>query len=155
METSASINGLPKINSLMAKTFYIQPKIINDYTMIFPSKANKKICLDNEGFFLLEPRTNFLKKGTVFKFKVRFKGGVNNVCLLDGNQFFFFKKIERDIFEGEKKIENDNVSICCLRKGGVYTEVFRFKIIKEKSVDSSKFMMNIIKKHNNRNNLII
>ena len=48
---------LPKLN----KTLYDQPKIISDYMKIFPSKKNKKICYDNEGFVLIEPKTIYLK----------------------------------------------------------------------------------------------
>jgi hypothetical protein len=62
--------NLPKLN----KTLYNQPKIISDYMKVFPSRKNKKICYDNEGFHLIEPKTNFLKKGATVKFKIKMKG---------------------------------------------------------------------------------
>ena len=53
------------------------------------------------------------------------------------------KKTEKDIYEGEKNIKTDNVSICCLRGRNIFTEVYRFKSIKEKSVDSKLFMIKL------------
>ena len=37
------------------------------------------------------------------------------------------KKIEENVFSGQKEIKNDNVSICCIKNKNVFTEVFRFK----------------------------
>ena len=101
-------------------------KIISDYKKIFPSKTLKRVCYDNEGFYLIEPRTSYLKKGVVTKFKVRIKGATQ-VSLLDGNRWVHLKKVEDGIYEGQTIINNDNVSICCLRGKHVFTEVFKFK----------------------------
>ena len=131
---------LPKLN----KTLYNQPKIISDYLKVFPSRKNKKICYDNEGFHLIEPKTSFLKKGATVKFKIRMKG-VGSIAILDGNQLFYLKKTERNVYEGEKEVKTDNVCICCVRGKNVLTEVFRFKELKEKSVDSKLFFIKIKK----------
>ena len=122
-----------------------QPKIVTDYLNIFPSKYNKKICYDDEGFHLIEPRYAYLKKGTSVKFKIRISG-TSSVAILDGNKWFYLKKCEKNVYEGEKEIQTDNVCICCLRGKNVYTELYRFKPLKEKSVDSKMFMFKIKKK---------
>jgi hypothetical protein len=118
---------LPKLN----KTLNNQPKIISDYMKIFPSRKNKKICYDNEGFHLIEPKTHFLKKGATVKFKIKMKG-VGSIAILDGNQLFYLKKTERNVYEGEKEVNTDNVCICCVRGKNVLTEVFRFKEVKRR-----------------------
>ena len=134
---------LPKLNKTINNNY--QPRIITDYLKIFPTKKNKKICYDNEGFNLIEPKTNYLKKGTIVKFKIRMKSAAS-IAILDGNKLFYLKKTERNIYEGEKEIKTDNVCICCLRGKNVLTEVFRFKQFKEKSVDSKMFLIKIKKR---------
>ena len=64
------------------------------------------------------------------KFRIKLKGA-HSVFLLDGNKWTPLKKTEDHIFEGEKEIKTDNVSICCLKNKNVFTEVFRFKIKKK------------------------
>ena len=135
---------LPKLNKTITNNFY-QPRIITDYMKVFPTKKNKKICYDNEGFNLIEPKTNYLKKGSMVKFKVRMKNATN-IAILDGNKLHHLKKTERNIYEGEKEIKSDNISICCLRGKNIFTEVFRFKPLKEKSVDSKMFLIKIKKR---------
>ena len=132
---------LPKLTNKNTQDIY-QPKIINDYNNFFPSKINKKICYDNDGFFLIEPKLTYLKKGSSIKFKVRIKGA-SVVAVLDGNHWFHLKKTEKETYEGERIIKSDNVSICCLRGRNIFTEVYRFKPIKEKSVDSKLFMFKL------------
>ena len=136
---------LPKLRKINSQLNY-QPKIINDYNYFFPSKNNKKICYDNDGFFLLEPRTTHLKKGNTVKFKVRVKGA-SIVSVLDGNHFLYLKRTEKDTYEGQKNIKTDNVSICCLRGKNIFTEVFRFKAFKDKSVDSKLFLFKLKSKN--------
>ena len=106
-------------------------RIITDYKKIFPSKTFKRVCYDNEGFYLFEPRSGFIRKGVVIKFRVRIRG-VLSAYLLDGNKWKSLKRTEDDIFEGQKIIETENVSICCLRGKNVFTEVFRFRPRKNK-----------------------
>ena len=101
-------------------------RIVTDYKKIFPSKEFKKVCYDTEGFILLEPRTIYLRKGIQTKFKVRIKGA-SLVSLLDGNKWINLKRVEAGVYEGQKIIETDNVSICCLRGKNVFTEVFKFR----------------------------
>ena len=132
---------LPKLN---ATQIINRPKIISDYSNFLHSRLNKKICYDNEGFFLIEPRIPYLKKGNIVKFKVVVKGA-NYVTLLDGNHWSNLKKIDKDTFEGEKNIKTDNVSICCLKRGNTFTEVYKFKFAKEKSVDTKFFMAKLLK----------
>ena len=135
---------LPSLNKTANSNFY-QPRIITDYMKIFPNKKNKKICYDDEGFQLIEPKTTFLKKGTYVKFKIKMRGVVS-VSILDGNKLFNLKKTERNTYEGQKQICSDNVSVCCLRGKNLFTEVYRFKPLVEKSVDSKAFMLKIRKR---------
>ena len=126
----SSLLLLPKLNSSHA---IIQPKIIQDYSKILPSKTNKIICYDNRDFHLIEPKTKILRKGIKFKFKIKIKDA-SNVILLDGNHWTNLKRVEEDIYEGNKEIETDNVSLCCLRNKHVYTEVIKFMIYKDRSI---------------------
>ena len=146
------IPSLPKLNDNNNQLIN-RPKIINDYNNFFPSKLNKKICYDNDGFFLIEPRIPYLKKGNSVKFKVVVKGA-NYVTLLDGNHWFNLKKVDKDIFEGEKNIKTDNVSICCLKGKNIFTEVYKFKIAKEKSLDTKFFMAKLMKNKSKIKNII-
>ena len=123
---------MPKLTHSTSQ-FISQPKIISDYSRILPSKTNKIICYDNQDFHLIEPRTKILRKGVIFKFKIKIKGATN-VSLLDGNHWTPFRRTEEDIYEGHKEIETDNVSICCLRNKNVYTEVIKFMIYKDRSI---------------------
>ena len=113
------------------------PKIISDYSKVFPPKTFKKICYDNEDFRLIEPRSNYLKRGANIRFKVIVKGAIN-VSILDGNHLTSLRKFEEGIFIGEKEIETYNVSLCCLRGKNVYTEIYKFKVLKEGRILSSK-----------------
>lgn len=119
---------LPKIKGFERhkNATFTNGRIITDYNKIFPSKSNKIICYDNEGFALLEPRTVFIRKGIMTKFKVIIKGA-HSAFVLDGNKWMQLKKIEENVFSGQKEIKNDNVSICCIKNKNVFTEVFRFK----------------------------
>ena len=101
-------------------------RIITDYKKIFPSKSIKRVCYDNEGCYLIEPRSSYLRKGVMTKFKIRIKGALH-ASLLDGNKWTALKMVEEGLYEGQKIIETDNVSICCSRGKNVYTEVFKFK----------------------------
>ena len=139
---------LPKINNNKQLNTFSQGRIITDYNKIFPSKNNKIICYDNEGFVLLEPRNIFIRKGMKTKFKFRIKGA-HSVYLLDGNKLTPFKKIEENTFEGQKEIKTDNVSICCLKNKNIFTEVFRFKTRKEMILSKSLGLTYRNKKNNN------
>ena len=125
-----------------------QARIITDYNKIFPSRTNKVICYDNEGFVLIEPRSVFIRKGMTTKFKFRIKGA-HSVFLLDGNKITPFKKVEENTFEGKKEIKSDNVSICCLKNKNVFTEVFRFKT-KKTMLMSNSFGIGFRKQRKNK-----
>ena len=145
---------LPKIHgsnlSLNKKGNTIsQGRIITDYNKIFPSKNNKVICYDSEGFVLIEPKTIYIRKGMVTKFKLRIKGA-HSVFLLDGNKWTFLKKVEENTFQGQKEIKTDNVSVCCLKNKNVFTEVFRFKT-KKKMFLSKSFGLAFRKQRNDKN----
>ena len=134
-------NFLPKLshsNSIGVFT----PKIVSDYSKVFPSKSIKKICYDKEDFRIIEPKSNYLRKGAVIKFKVLIKEAAN-VSILDGNHLTPLKKYEDGIFIGQKEIKTFNVSLCCLRGKNIYTEIFKFKVFKEGRIISSKhFLLN-------------
>ena len=134
---------LPRLNS---SHFLEQPKIIQDYSRILPSKINKIICYDNQDFHLIEPKTKILRKGIKFKFKLKIKNA-SNVNLLDGNKWTQLKRVGEDIFEGFKEIETDNVSICCLRNKNVFTEVIKFMIYKDRSILSKSVFQEKSKRH--------
>ena len=127
---------LPKLSRSSSSGMFT-PKIISDYSKIFPPKTFKKICYDNEDFRLIEPRSNYLKKGAEIRFKVIVKGAFN-VSVLDGNHLTSLKRFEDSIFIGQKQIETNNVSLCCLRGKNVFTEIYKFKVLKEGRILSSK-----------------
>ena len=131
------IDILPKLSHSPSNIGVFTPKIVSDYSKIFPPKTFKKICYDKEDFRLIEPKTNFIKKGANIKFKVLIKEAVN-VALLDGNHLTTLKRIEDGIFFGQKEIQTNNVSLCCLRGKNVYTEIYKFKVLKEGRIFSSK-----------------
>jgi len=127
---------LPKL-SRSSSIGIFTPKIISDYSKVFPPKTFKKICYDNEDFRLIEPRSNYLKRGATIRFKVIVRGAVN-VSILDGNHLTSLRRFEDGIFIGQKEIETNNVSLCCLRGKNVFTEIYKFKVLKEGRILSSK-----------------
>ena len=127
---------LPKL-SRSSSIGVFTPKIISDYSKVFPPKTFKKICYDNEDFRLIEPRSNYLKRGATIRFKVIVRGAVN-VSILDGNHLTSLRRFEDGIFIGQKEIETNNVSLCCLRGKNVFTEIYKFKVLKEGRIVSSK-----------------
>ena len=131
---------LPKLNKNLNLKKLFTPKIVDDYSKIFPPKTFKKICYDNEDFRIIEPRSNVLKKGVLSKFKILVKGAVS-VTILDGNHMSFLKRNEDGIFIGQREIETNNVSLCCLRGKNVFTELYKFKVLTESKVLSSKPMV--------------
>lgn len=93
-----------------------------------PKINAKRICLDNEGAYLIEPKQNqYLKKGAETMFKVRISGA-RSVAVLDGKKMNFLKRLDENLFTGLIVIQTDNVSICSLRNSNVYTEVFNLKV---------------------------
>ena len=135
---------LPKLNKSSSLKIFT-PKIIQDYSKIFPPKNFKKICYDNENFKLIEPRSNLLRIGTVSRFKVVAKGALS-VSILDGNKMTFLKKHEDNLFIGEREIENSNVSLCCHKGKNVFTEMHKFRVLVQSRVLSAKPLLKRKKK---------
>lgn len=92
-------------------------------------KKKKMKCYDNKNAYLYEPKSEFLKVGQDVKFNVKIRNA-KNVFVIDGNRWNYLKRKEDDTFEGVVNIKSSNVSICKLKSGGVYTEVFEFFAIK-------------------------
>ena len=59
------------INNKHKKHFEIGTRTITDYGKVFPSKTTRRICFDNEGAYIYEPKSVLLKKGTEVTFRVR------------------------------------------------------------------------------------
>ena len=137
---------LPKLVKNLSTKKLFTPKIVSDYSKIFPRKSIKKICYDTEDFKIIEPKNFILKKGAESKFKIYIKGAVS-VSILDGNRMTFLKIREDHIFIGQRVIETNNVSLCCLRGKNIFTELYKFKVINESRVLSAK---PTIKKKKNR-----
>ena len=132
--------NLPKLGKNISFKKLFTPKIVTDYSKIFPTKNFKRICYDNEDFRIIEPKNNTLKKGVISKFKILVKGAIS-VTILDGNRMSFLKRHEDEIFIGQKEIETNNVSLCCLRGKNVFTELYKFNVITESRVLSAKPMV--------------
>ena len=137
---------LPKLVKNLSTKKLFTPKIVSDYSKIFPPKSIKKICYDTEDFKIIEPKNFILKKGAESKFKIYIKGAVS-VSILDGNRMTFLKRREDHIFIGQRVIGTNNVSLCCLRGKNIFTELYKFKVINESRVLSAK---PTIKKKKNR-----
>ena len=129
----------PKLNKNQIIKKVFTPKIVSDYSKIFPPKTFKKICYDNEDFKIMEPRSSILKKGATIRFKILVKGAVS-VSILDGNHLTFLKKREGGIFVGQKELETNNVSLCCLRGKNVFTELYKFKVSSENRILSANLL---------------
>lgn len=100
-----------------------QARIITDYNLVLPNKKTKKICVDNKGAYLLEPKSQIVKIGIESKFKVRMKGAIAAV-ILDGHKWNYLKKKDEDIWEGKVTVQTNNVTLCALKPCNVFTEVF-------------------------------
>ena len=129
----------PKLNKNSSAKNLFTPKIVTDYSKIFPPKTVKKICYDKEDLRILEPKNCILKKGINSKFRILAKGAVS-LSILDGNHMTFLKRHEDGIFFGQREIETNNVSLCCLRGKNIFTELYKFKVLNNDRILSSKPM---------------
>ena len=127
----------PKLNKNSSAKNLFTPKIVTDYSKIFPPKTVKKICYDKEDLRILEPKNCILKKGINSKFRILAKGAVS-LSILDGNHMTFLKRHEDGIFFGQREIETNNVSLCCLRGKNIFTELYKFKVLYNDRILSSK-----------------
>ena len=87
-----------------------------------------KICLDNEGAYLISPNAKNIKIGQINEFKVKVPNS-NVVCVLDGHDWNYLKRNRNDknIWMGNIEIKNENVLIVSLRDNKVFTEIFKLK----------------------------
>lgn len=120
-------SGNAVINNKHKKHFEIGTRTITDYGKVFPSKTTRRICFDNEGAYIYEPKSVLLKKGTEVTFRVRVKGAIA-VAVLDGRKWTYLHKMDDNIYTGTTVINSENVSLCSLKACNVYTEVFRFRV---------------------------
>ena len=125
-------NSIVNTSMPQIRNDFPQARIINDYNKIFPSKTNKKICFDNSGTYIFEPKSSVLKRGNEIKFKVKVKGALV-VAVLDGKKWTYLKRKDDMIYEGQTVVQSEIVSICTLKACNVYTEVFRFKTYKDRA----------------------
>ena len=101
--------------------------LLNHDQIKFYSKQ-PKICLDNEGAYLISPNPKNIKIGQINEFKVKVPNA-NVVCVLDGHDWNYLKrnKNDKNIWIGNIEIKNENVLILSLRDNKVFTEIFKLK----------------------------
>ena len=101
--------------------------LLNHDQIKFYSKQ-PKICLDNEGAYLLSPNPKNIKIGQINEFKVKVPNA-NVVCVLDGHDWNYLKrnKNDKNIWMGNIEVKNENVLILSLRDNKVFTEIFKLK----------------------------
>ena len=101
--------------------------LLNHDQIKFYSKQ-PKICLDNEGAYLISPNPKNIKIGQINEFKVKVPNA-NVVCVLDGHDWNYLKrnKNDKNIWMGNIEIKNENVLILSLRDNKVFTEIFKLK----------------------------
>ena len=101
--------------------------LINHEQIKFYAKQTK-ICLDNEGAYLISPNAKNIKIGQINEFKVKVPNS-DVVCVLDGHEWNYLKKNRNDknIWMGNIEIKNENILILSLRDNKVFTEIFKLK----------------------------
>ena len=88
----------------------------------------QKICLDNEGAYLISPSNNNIKMGYENDFKIKVPNSVG-VCVLDGRNWNYLKrkKNDKNMWFGKVNIDNPNVTILSMKENSLFTEVFQLK----------------------------
>ena len=88
----------------------------------------QKICLDNEGAYLISPSNNNIKMGHENDFKIKVPNSVG-VCVLDGKNWNYLKrkKNDKNMWFGKVNIDNPNVTILSMKENSLFTEVFQLK----------------------------
>ena len=88
----------------------------------------QKICLDNEGAYLISPSNNNIKMGYENDFKIKVPNSVG-VCVLDGKNWNYLKrkKNDKNMWFGKVNIDNPNVTILSMKENSLFTEVFQLK----------------------------
>ena len=105
---------------------YLPGTIIERKDLI--KNKTQKICLDNEGAYLIAPSNNNVKMGQENTFKIKVPNSVG-VCVLDGRNWNYLKRMKNDknVWFGKVKINNPNVLILSMKDNSLYTEVFQLK----------------------------
>ena len=109
----------------MRMTF--MPGTIIDRKDLIKIKTHK-ICLDNEGAYLMSPSNNNVKMGLENDFKIKVPNCFG-VCVLDGRNWNYLKRMKNDknIWFGKVMINNPNVIILSMKENSLFTEVFQLK----------------------------
>jgi hypothetical protein len=121
------MNELNKKRPKSVKISYINGTIIENKDMI-KYKKHKVICLDNEGAHLITPFSNNIKIGQENEFKIKVPGS-EGVCVLDGRNFNYLKRMKKDknTWIGKVLIKNENISVLSMKDNSLFTEVFQLK----------------------------
>ena len=115
-----------KKNKNIKKKNYSRVLIDQDQINFYSNQT--KICLDNEGAYLISPNSKNIKIGQINEFKVKVPN-TDVVCVLDGHDWNYLKRNRNDknIWMGNIEIKNENVMILSLKENKVFTEIFRLK----------------------------
>ena len=109
----------------MRMTF--MPGTIIDRKDLIKTKT-QKICLDNEGAYLISPSNNNVRIGHENDFKIKVPNCAG-VCVLDGKNWNYLKrkKNDKNMWFGKVMINNPNVFILSMKDNSLFTEVFQLK----------------------------
>ena len=102
--------------------------ILVNYEQLNTYRSQNKICLDNEGAYLISPNAKNIKIGQINEFKVK-APNCDVVCVLDGHNWNYLKrnKNDKNIWFGKIEIKNENIMILSMKNNKVFTEIFRLK----------------------------
>ncbi len=120
------IKELRKNRPKSMRMTYLPGTIIDRKDLI--KTKTQKICLDNEGAYLIAPSNNNLKIGQENAFKIKVPNSVG-VCVLDGRNWNYLKrkKNDKNLWFGKVMIYNPNVLILSMKDNSLFTEVFQLK----------------------------
>ena len=120
------IKELRKNRPKSMRMTYLSGTIIDRKDLI--KTKTQKICLDNEGAYLITPSNNNLKIGQENAFKIKVPNSVG-VCVLDGRNWNYLKRMKNDknLWFGKVMINNPNVLILSMKDNSLFTEVFQLK----------------------------
>ena len=128
------IKELKKNRPKSMRTTYLPGTIIDRKDLL--KIKTQKICLDNEGAYLITPsNNNNIKMGQENAFKIKVPNSYG-VCVLDGKNWNYLKRMKKDknIWVGKAMINNSNVLILSMKENSLFTEVFQ---LKAKNVNSN------------------
>ena len=128
------IKELKKNRPKSMRTTYLPGTIIDRKDLL--KIKTQKICLDNEGAYLITPsNNNNIKMGQENAFKIKVPNSYG-VCVLDGKNWNYLKRMKKDknIWVGKAMINNSNVLVLSMKENSLFTEVFQ---LKAKNVNSN------------------